>query len=82
MRHIPQRELRNDIARILREVEAGERLRVTVGGRPVADLVPIEGSRRTFVPRDALVELLEKASLDRGFLRDVESATGATIDEL
>ena len=82
MRNISQRELRNDISRVLREVEAGEQLRVTVNGRPVADLVPVEGLRRTFVPRDALVELLEKASLGHGFLQDVEPATGATIDEL
>lgn len=82
MRNIPQRELRNEIARVLREVEAGERLRVTVDGRPVADLVPVEGPRRTFVSRDAVTELLEKASLDRGFLGDLEPAAGATIDEL
>ncbi len=74
--------MRNEIARVLREVEAGERLRVTVDGRPVADLVPVEGRRRTFVPRDAVAGLLWKASLDRGFLGDLESAMGATVDEL
>lgn len=58
MRSIPQRILRNDIARVLREVEAGERLRVTVDGRPVADLVPIEYGGRTFVPRGAVLSLL------------------------
>lgn len=36
------RELRNDTAAILRRVEAGERLTITVSGRPVAELVPLE----------------------------------------
>jgi prevent-host-death family protein len=82
MRTIPQRELRNQIARVLREVEAGETLRITVDGRPVADLVPIRESRRTFVPREDVVSLLERAPLDPGFASDLDEATGATIDEL
>src|SRR5439155_11065784 len=45
-REIAQRELRNNVGRVLREVSAGARLRITVRGRPVADLLPIgEGSR-------------------------------------
>ena len=82
MKSIPQRELRNDIARVLREVEAGARLRVTVDGRPVADLIPIEGARKTFVSRDAVVELLRDAPLDAAFSRDIEAAIDHTIDEL
>lgn len=82
MRTIPQRELRNDIGRVLREVEAGERLRITVDGRPVADLVPITGRPRTFVPREDLAQLLDQVSLDQGFGRDLDAALGDTIDEL
>ena len=82
MRTIPQRELRNQIARVLREVEAGEPVRVTVDGRPVADLVPIGGSRRTFVPRDEVTRLLARAPLDPAFTRDIDAAVGATVDEL
>lgn len=37
---IPQRELRNNPGQVLRRVEAGEELTVTVRGRPVADLIP------------------------------------------
>lgn len=33
MKQIAQRELRNDISRIMREVQAGERFVVTVAGR-------------------------------------------------
>ncbi len=82
MRTIPQRELRNQIARVLREVEAGEHLRITVDGRPVADLVPIEGVRRTFVSREDLTQFLQTAPLDAGFRDDVAAVTSATIDEL
>lgn len=42
---IPQKELRNHIGEVLRRVEAGESLTVTVAGRPVAELRPI-GRRR------------------------------------
>ena len=41
MADIPVRELRNNVSQVLRRVEAGERLRVTVSGRPVAALVPL-----------------------------------------
>jgi prevent-host-death family protein len=54
---VPQRQLRNDTAALLRRVEAGERLRVTVHGHPVAELVPTGGAP-TFLPRDALVGAL------------------------
>lgn len=50
---IPQRELRNHTAEVLRRVEQGERLEITVHGHPVAELGPIE-SRREFVPGDEL----------------------------
>jgi len=82
MNTIAQRELRNDVGRVLRRVEGGERLRITVDGRPVADLIPISTGRRTFVPREELEALLADAPLDRGFTDDLDAITGATIDEL
>ncbi len=82
MRTIPQRELRNQIARVLRQVEAGERLRVTVDGRPVADLVPVGDTRRSFVSREEVDRILADAPLDPAFASDVAAATGATIEEL
>jgi prevent-host-death family protein len=81
MRSIPQRELRNDVARVLREVEAGETIEVTVDGRPVARLVPIEG-RRTWVPWEQIEKMLREAPLDPGFARDIDDAVGDTIDDL
>ena len=49
MATIPQRELRNDTAAVLRRVEAGETVRITSNGRPVADLVPVDRAA-TYVP--------------------------------
>jgi prevent-host-death family protein len=40
------RELRNDVSGLLRRVEAGERFTVTVNGRPVAQLVPLDDRPR------------------------------------
>jgi len=59
---VPQRELRNNTAGLLRRVEAGERLRVTVHGHPVAELVPVDRAQQ-FVPFDELVSGL------RGLMR-------------
>lgn len=38
---MPARDLRNDHSAVLRRVQAGEHLRVTVDGRPVAELRPL-----------------------------------------
>lgn len=40
MATIPQKELRNNVAEVLRRAEAGEELTITVSGRPVAELGP------------------------------------------
>lgn len=62
MRHrtIPQRELRNDVSAILREVEAGTEFTVTVRGRAVAKVVPIDETPkpRRDVDRETLRRLL------------------------
>jgi prevent-host-death family protein len=52
MELIPQKELRNQVGEVLRRVEAGERLTVTVSGRPVAELAP--AARRRWVGGRAL----------------------------
>jgi prevent-host-death family protein len=82
VRTIPQRELRNQIGRVLREVESGERVRVTVAGRPVADLVPVVSERRAFVPRSAIDVLRARTPLDPAFRTDLEAAVGDTIEDL
>ena len=78
IREIAQRELRNDISRVLAAVERGVRFRVTVRGRPVAEIVPIP-RRRTWVPRDEVLEIPRRAPLDKNFMADVDGAVDNTI---
>ncbi|MCL4290412.1 MAG: type II toxin-antitoxin system prevent-host-death family antitoxin [Thermoleophilia bacterium] len=58
-RRITQRELRNDSAAVLREVQAGGRVIVTRNGVPVAELRPIEPRR--FVPRAVIAAAAGRA---------------------
>lgn len=81
MREIPQRELRNNVAAVLRQVEAGEHVRVTVRGGPVAELVPIAARKRGLSPEE-VSRIVAQAPLDLGFAADLDAVAGATIDEL
>lgn len=81
MREIPQRELRNNVGAVLREVEAGATLRVTVRGRPVADLVPVATRQQSLSPQD-VARIIADAPLDPDFVADLDAVAGATIDEL
>jgi prevent-host-death family protein len=56
MPEIPQKTLRNEIGRILRRAEAGEEFTVTVSGRPVARLGPLDDARQ-WVPAARLQDL-------------------------
>lgn len=57
-RTIPQRELRNDNARVIDAVATGETFIVTRHGVPVAELRPIGSGRRTLVPKRDLLDLV------------------------
>jgi prevent-host-death family protein len=78
---IPVRDLRNDSAGILRQVEAGRSFRITVAGRDVAELGPVS-SRSRFGSKSALEAILREAPLDDQFMRDVNDVVGERIDEL
>ncbi len=78
-RDVSVRELRNHTAEVLRRVEAGERLRVTVDRRPVAELVPLP-ARDVWVPRDRVVAALTQA--DPALRDQLASSLPDTIDEL
>ncbi len=78
---IPVRDLRNDSAGILRQVEAGRTFLITVAGREVAELVPLT-SRSRFTTKAAAEEIIREAPLDDQFMRDVHAALGDRIDEL
>ena len=56
MKTIAQRELRNENAKVMDAVTAGETFVVTRNGEPVAELRPLRAGRRTFVSRAEVAE--------------------------
>lgn len=80
-RIITQRELRNQSAAILREVEAGRTIIVSRNGTPVAELRPIRPRR--FVPRATLAEAASRAPrVDAGrFRADLDAVIDQRIDD-
>lgn len=74
-RTITQRELRNDSAAVLRDVEGGQIITVTRNGTPVAELRPIPPRR--FVSRAAIAEAARRAPrVDLARLRaDIDAVT-------
>jgi prevent-host-death family protein len=56
-RTIPQRELRNDNARVIDAVVSGERFVITRNGLAVAELVPVQTDRSSFVSKRELLAL-------------------------
>jgi prevent-host-death family protein len=77
--HVSVRELRNHTAEVLRRVESGERLRVTVDRRPVAELAPLP-ARDAWVARERVLGALVQA--DAGLREDLGEALADTVDEL
>jgi len=56
-RKIAQSELRNENAKVMDAVTAGETFVVTRNGEPVAELRPLRAGRRTFISRAEVAEL-------------------------
>jgi prevent-host-death family protein len=77
---IPARQLRNDVSGVLRRVEAGEHLRVTVSGRPVALLVPLP-ARPGSVPWDTFVAEADRWRADPGLADDLAGLLPDTTDD-
>jgi prevent-host-death family protein len=82
MVEVATRELRNDTAGVLRRVESGETIVITVRGKPVADLVPHRTDQPRWMPRDELIALLETHSADPGLRDDLKRIAGETTDDL
>jgi prevent-host-death family protein len=80
-RTIAQRELRNNVAAVLRATEAGETFTVTVRGRPVARLVPLGDAARprTDVDRETVRRILS-LPVDDDFAAELDAAE-APLDD-
>jgi len=76
---ITQRELRNDSAAVLREVQAGRTLIVTRNGTPVAEIRPVPPRR--FVSRSAIADAARRAPrVDRmSFRVDLDDAVDQSV---
>lgn len=82
MTQVATRDLRNDTASVLRRVQAGEEIIITVNGKPVAQLVPLPSAGRRWVPRAELAGRLRFSQADPGLRRDLARLAGETTDGL
>lgn len=78
---VPSRELRNDTAGVLRRVEDGEDVTVTVSGRPVARITAVKPQRR-WLSKGELVGRLHRVAADPGLRDDLARLAGDTTDDL
>jgi prevent-host-death family protein len=79
---VASRELRNDTAGLLRRVQAGEDVVITVNGQPVAQLTALRVTRRRWLPRAELEARLHHAQADPGLRDDLARLAGDTTDDL
>lgn len=69
MSDVSSRDLRNRTAEVLHRVEAGERLRVSVNRRPVAELVPL--TRPMWTAGPSMERVLREARSDAELMHDL-----------
>ncbi len=75
------RELRNDTARVIDTVLAGERVTLTVRGEPIADIVP-HGRRERWLSGATLRDQLTQRAADSGLRQDLDELAGQTLADL
>lgn len=78
---IPSRELRNNSRALLRRVEEGEHLIITVDGRPVAHLEPID-PRPRWVSREDFLRRFGHHQADPGLRKDLDELMPDTTADI
>jgi prevent-host-death family protein len=81
MVEVASRELRNDTRGVLRRVEAGEDVVITVDGRPVAVLRPV-GSLPRWISRHDFVHRFLGRQADAAMAKDLAELAPDTTDHL
>lgn len=81
MADVASRELRNQTRALLDRVADGERITVTVNGRPVAELAPI-AERPRWMSRGRFVNEVLAHQADAGLAAELASLVDETTDEL
>jgi prevent-host-death family protein len=82
MSEVASRDLRNDTAGVLRRVQAGEDITITVKGRPVAVLSAAQHQRRRWLTAKEFLARLQRAQADPGLREDLAALVGDTTDDL
>lgn len=82
MAEAASRELRNDTAGLLRRVQAGEDITVTVNGKAVALLTAVQPTRRRWLTRDELLLRFGTAQADPALRQELATLAGDTTDDL
>lgn len=81
MPEVASRELRNRTRALLDRVQAGEAVTITVDGRPVALLGPVNRQPR-WLSRHEFVDRILDHQADAGLPDDLASLAGETTDDL
>jgi prevent-host-death family protein len=81
MADVASRELRNRTRSLLDRVAAGETIRITVDGQPVAALEPLPGRPR-WMGRDEFVRRVLVHQADPRLARDLAELAPDTTDDL
>jgi prevent-host-death family protein len=81
MTEVASRELRNNTRQLLERVDAGEEIAITVGGRPVAMLVPI-GRRPRWMPKEEFVRTVLAHQADAGLSDELREMMPDTTDDI
>lgn len=76
---VPARDLRNHTRDVLRRVERGEPVRITVDRRPIAELRPVS-DRASWVRGVAMEEALLNAPADPRLLEDLRPLRDQVIE--
>lgn len=82
MTNVAARDLRNHTAEILRQAVDGNRVTVTVNGRPVAEISPARAGRKQFLTKADRTELISSKQADPGLAVDLLRLAGETTDQL
>jgi prevent-host-death family protein len=83
MTSVASRELRNSTRSLLDRVEAGESITITVAGRPVAMLAPIDQARRPrFMPKEEFLRRVIGHQADPALTEELRRMNPGTTDDL
>jgi prevent-host-death family protein len=82
MSEVASRELRNNTAGVLRRVQDGEEITITVAGRPAALITGIRPERRHWVAKGEFLARINNGRADPGLRDDLAILAGESTDDL